>query len=381
MTVADTIFDTINDNWGNGGYAGDRPTIDTTEEQVIVDHLAVDTVTVMFESEKEDPRRVNDKFKNRYFLIDIHITSTDTAAQLKLIMDETEYLLENTTMTGLKVWNIKKAYFRPSQMAKYGVIFTVELFTLMSDSAISPSAGTTGDFIVRGDLEIQGGDIRTPAALSLKVSGDIDDYLEHTTVAGIPTITRIGGSFFLIKSDDVTFVRSLMGEDTSHFIERRWHKGSDLGEIFSTHTLNLYSGSALGVSFDTGQNAAFTGNITPTGDKTKNIGTTGTKRFDNIYADDFVNESPFLEIEKPLDAISAIRAKEGKLDYESLPDWVRATKRINQITETDKDGKVSVLDEGEKVVAEKGFSINRMCILLYQALQEATARIEALEAR
>ena len=177
MTVADTIFDTINDNWGNGGYGGDRPAIDTTEEQVIVDHLAVDTVTVMFESEKEDPRRVNDKFKNRYFLIDIHITSTDTAAQLKLIMDETEYLLENTTMTGLKVWNIKKAYFRPSQMAKYGVIFTVELFTLMSDGAITPSTSTPTDLAIGGDLTVAG------AAEITGVTTFVDETMTSTQVA------------------------------------------------------------------------------------------------------------------------------------------------------------------------------------------------------
>ena len=43
MTVADTIFDTINDNWGGGGYGGDTPTITTSEtaRQEDVIHIVV----------------------------------------------------------------------------------------------------------------------------------------------------------------------------------------------------------------------------------------------------------------------------------------------------------------------------------------------------
>ena len=48
--------------------------------------------------------------------------------------------------------------------------------------------------------------------------------------------------------------------------------------------------------------------------------------------------------------------------------------------EEDGNEQERVLERAPKdVIADEGFSINRMCILLYQAVQELTAKVEDLE--
>ena len=46
MTVADTIYDTINDNWGNGGYGGTTPAITTSETAKQPDGVTADVIEV-----------------------------------------------------------------------------------------------------------------------------------------------------------------------------------------------------------------------------------------------------------------------------------------------------------------------------------------------
>ena len=52
------------------------------------------------------------------------------------------------------------------------------------------------------------------------------------------------------------------------------------------------------------------------------------------------------------------------------------------VDESDGSTQQRVIERAPKdVIADEGFSINRMCILLYQAVQELAAKVEALEAQ
>jgi hypothetical protein len=144
MTVVDTIYDTIADNWGGGGYGGVAPSISSGEAQVFKDLTTADAITVIAlpHAEKADP--VNDTYVNRHYTINVEITSKTSAAQLKLIVDETEYLLRNTAMTGVQLVRIDKDYFRPNQMQKFGCTMKVEVVAYMSSGAVTPASTTTG---------------------------------------------------------------------------------------------------------------------------------------------------------------------------------------------------------------------------------------------
>jgi len=136
MTVADTVYDVINDNWGGGGYGGAAPSIDNTESDVTTDSVKADVIEVRHYT-------VNDTYTNRGYFIDIFISSTTSAAQLKLIVDEVEYLLRNTAMTDLQFVNVTKDYSVTKWMqAKHAVILKVELVSLMSSGAITPASST-----------------------------------------------------------------------------------------------------------------------------------------------------------------------------------------------------------------------------------------------
>ena len=85
MTIADTIFDTINDNWGNGGYAGTTPAIDTTETQTDSDVVTTDVVEVRHYSLRERGEQLNDKYVNRHYTIDVYISSKTDNATLRML--------------------------------------------------------------------------------------------------------------------------------------------------------------------------------------------------------------------------------------------------------------------------------------------------------
>jgi len=147
MTIADTIFDTINDNWGSGGYAGVTPAIDCIETQTQTDLGTADVIEVRSYSLKGNPEGVNDKYENQFFSIDVYVSSKTSAAQLKLLVDEVEYLLKNTVMTDLQIDSKRRIQrdYSVSQWSfgKHAVILKVHLVSLLVDGAITPAAGVT----------------------------------------------------------------------------------------------------------------------------------------------------------------------------------------------------------------------------------------------
>jgi len=143
MTIADTVHGTIEDNWGNGGYGGDTPSIDTTEVGKSVDITSTDVITVLSYTLQENPRPVNDTYTNRFYFIDVQVSSKTSAAQLTLLVDETEYLLRNTVMTSLSFVNVTKNYQDPAwNQGRFVCVLTVELVSLMSSGAITPASST-----------------------------------------------------------------------------------------------------------------------------------------------------------------------------------------------------------------------------------------------
>lgn len=207
-------------------------------------------------------------------------------------------------------------------------------------------------------------------------------------------IYHTGAFTLIINATGALVIRNSANSDNNWDIRAGWSiRDFDDGFV---ELINLESNArtlAIGLAADP-IDVTIAGHLKTAADKSKDIGATGVA-WDNVYADDFVNESPFMEIDRPLDAIKSIKAKEGRLDYGSLPDWVRTFNRDHSQDKThtetvmgeDADGLpvervITVMDEvGPKsIIAERGYSMNRMIVLLYQALQEATARIEALEA-
>jgi len=177
-TVADTVYDAINDNWGNGGYSGNTPQIDTTETQTSEDTTSTDVVLVRHWSLREKPRQFNDTYTNRYYFIDILVKSKTSAAQLKLLVDEVEYLLRNTTMTDLEFRNLEKDYTVSSWgYGEHAVLLTLELASYVSSGAITSSTSGSTDLTVGGDLQVNGNDIKDSSGntvLSFDGSGDLD---------------------------------------------------------------------------------------------------------------------------------------------------------------------------------------------------------------
>lgn len=147
MTIADTVFDVINDNWGSGGYAGATPKIETTETQRSNNVVSTDVIQVRHYTLRDEPQGVNDKYEDHFYSIDVSVSSKTSPAQLELLVNEVDYLLKNTTMTGIQIdakRRIIKDYSEMRwQQAVHSVVLRVHLVALLSDSAVTSAAGVT----------------------------------------------------------------------------------------------------------------------------------------------------------------------------------------------------------------------------------------------
>jgi hypothetical protein len=168
-------------------------------------------------------------------------------------------------------------------------------------------------------------------------------------------------------------------------------------------TFDIYSGTAaatpsftkrFGLDLATGYISTLGGfntDIKASGNKTLDIGETGVA-FDNIYADDFVNESAWKNFDDPLAIIMAIKGKidqltgKEKLDHSSTPDWTRTTDKVKKtriVTDTINDGEQILLqeywDHEQSEVRGEGTSINRLQCIIIQAIQKLKEEIDLLK--
>lgn len=117
------------------------------------------------------------------------------------------------------------------------------------------------------------------------------------------------------------------------------------------------------------------------GSKVQDIGITGTP-FDDVYADDFRNESAWEDFLNPAQIIKNVKSimKDGekRIDHSTMPDWLRTIDKVLKTINI--EGKEVVeWDETQSRVDENSYSINRMQVILIQAIQELTDRLEQLE--
>lgn len=144
MTVNSTIFDAINDNWGNGGYAGDAPTIVNAMTTTTPDVISTDLIEVY--PRRMDPKPVNDTYDDKTYTIVVAITSKTSAAQLKLLADEAEYNIRNTTYTGLELVSVGYEWdFSLREVGKYGCNLITKVIARLSDGTVSASAASSPD--------------------------------------------------------------------------------------------------------------------------------------------------------------------------------------------------------------------------------------------
>jgi hypothetical protein len=238
--------------------------------------------------------------------------------------------------------------------------------------------------------------LRNDAAIKLQPSGDTDDYLSLTTESGVPKINIIGGNQYHMTSDDADYIVNIWWDDATHYFYLGYNKSSHYGIIRCTDAMRMWASNDTNdyLYFATAANIA---GLYPQEDKVHVLGSASLS-YDHVYADDFDNTSPFEIIPEPLEKLKAIASKKvmdpkqgeiDALDYTSLPDFVRTHVRdpTKDVVEEFNDPVMGdtqqrVIERAPKdVIADEGFSINRMCILLYQAVQELTAKVETLEAQ
>ncbi len=75
--------------------------------------------------------------------------------------------------------------------------------------------------------------------INIKPSGDIDDYLEFSTINNVPIITIKGSHYFQLKSDDTYSVMQRIQENATKYLELKWDKQLVHASIASSHALRL----------------------------------------------------------------------------------------------------------------------------------------------
>lgn len=233
--------------------------------------------------------------------------------------------------------------------------------------------------------------IRAASDIRLQASGDSDDYISFLTASGIPQIYRVGGGDIYMTSDDATNVTTQWREDASWFGQWSWRKDSNVFRCYAKGAVQfMVSGDTDDYwYFSTAANIA---SLLPVEDKVHNIGS-AVLSADHVYSDDFDNTSPYEKVDKPLDKLKAIKDKKDKddkavLDYASMPDFVRSHYRdtskdkIEEYEDEHGNTQQRVTERAPKdQIADEGWSVNRMVLFLIQAVQELTAKVEALEAQ
>ena len=156
-TESDAVLATIVDNWGGGGYAGATPKIQSTADIAVDRWAALDAVIVLHDTLDELHPRVNDKFVNKEYTMDIRVTSIVSEDQLKLLVEETEYLLNNTAITGFTSVYVTRKNRGSSDRGRkvYRNDVTILFKAQMSSSAIAPAASATTDMVTTGAIKSQ----------------------------------------------------------------------------------------------------------------------------------------------------------------------------------------------------------------------------------
>jgi hypothetical protein len=127
--------------------------------------------------------------------------------------------------------------------------------------------------------------------------------------------------------------------------------------------------------------AADIASILPIEDKVHLIGSAALSA-DNMYSGDFTNTSPYTRFPTALADVQAITDKgPDTLDHESIHPWIRQVARDPEKTANRDREKPLDTQAPKEVILDNAWSVNRMVMLLIQAVQQLAAKVEQLEGK
>lgn len=267
--------------------------------------------------------------------------------------------------------------------------------TLSGAIATPTTIATSGNVTVGGDLIVTGTEVKSGTdqqhRIKLDPAADTMAFYpgDEATDAYVKLYSAANSSWYPCILPSTTNYGSL-GLSTA-----KWYQGY-IG-IFYTDEIRGITATSAKIKFDGAGNEIeiyddagelrwyfkvanfdIKAHVRPTTDKTYDLGTTSTLRWDDVYADDFRNESHWKSYLNPLELVGLITSKivnnpevEFEIpDYETVPDWVRTIDKILDPENLDEPIK-------EKWISDS-ISVNRMQVVLIQAIQEMSIMLKEL---
>jgi hypothetical protein len=257
--IGEAVAAAISANW-NVGTGGTKPSIITyltTKSERDPNLTNVDAIFVWLPLPGKFDR-VTDKYRNETYDIIIKCSTITSSARQVIIENEVDRIFAiDGVLTGCSTYFItKKDDVTDRSHGVDGAKFISELglrvITYMASGATAYGSATVAALVcdtltvnTSADIPL----IQSAGAISIKPSGDTDDYLNLATVGGHPTLTRVGGDRIYIGSDDATDIELMLREDSSNYLHFKWDKsaGTALGTVETIGgDLKLNSSSATG---------------------------------------------------------------------------------------------------------------------------------------
>ena len=164
--------------------------------------------------------------------------------------------------------------------------------------------------------------------------------------------------------------------------------------LINAGEIGVCSGGAIVVDFLGGIfGTKFFGAVYPSDNKATNLGRTGSAAWDNVYADDFVNECSVYNDRDCLEIIRNIKSKgiesdgSPKMDIQGLPEFLTPLAKIKRKKEwkllekmKDKENWEDLTEEEQRLM-KSGRSMKAFSDLHTSAIQQLLAKVETLEAK
>jgi len=147
-TIPDSISATLTTQWTAAG--GVLPTIYVTEDHVYSNPPpgGLDYIWIPAKSLLYNPKRMNDKYKNRTYTLELVANSATTADRLKEISDEIERVLDLYPITGVTLQNItNRQIVTPERMNRPMEQITITMVSLLTTSTSGYGANTSANYL------------------------------------------------------------------------------------------------------------------------------------------------------------------------------------------------------------------------------------------
>jgi len=147
-TIPDSISATLTAQWTAAG--GALPTIFVTEDHVYSNPPpgGLDYIWIPAKSLLYNPKRMNDKYKNRTYTLELVANSATTADRLKEISDEIERVLDLYPITGVTSQDVtNRQIMTPARMNRPMEQTTVTMVSLLTTSTSGYGANTSANYL------------------------------------------------------------------------------------------------------------------------------------------------------------------------------------------------------------------------------------------